>query len=302
MIKNIVKSLVENIEIKKKENIDLILSGGAFNVSYMLGVLFFLQELEEKQKIKINRISTCSASSILGLLYLINKLDLFNEKIYDKVLESYKKNKIVFFDDKTLKEIKEIIKINLPDNICEIVNNRLIISYFDVNKCKKIVKKKYKNKDDIIESVIRSCYIPTITMREMLLDNRYMDGIMPYIIKRERGINRLYVNMISKDKLEDMIVIKNNKTNMHRILEGLLDVHKFYLKRKETIMCKYIEKWSIMDKLVYKIMIIISYIICLKCFLIKLIGNCKIIKYFKNRLLNEIMIGIRRICIEHYCM
>ncbi len=108
MIKNIVKSLVENIEIKKKENIDLILSGGAFNVSYMLGVLFFLQELEEKQKIKINRISTCSASSILGLLYLINKLDLFNEKIYDKVLESYKKNKIVFFDDKTLKEIKEI--------------------------------------------------------------------------------------------------------------------------------------------------------------------------------------------------
>ena len=75
IIKELTSVLVKNIgenNIKEKE-IDLIISGGAFNVSYLVGCLYFICEMREKGLICINKISTCSASSIMGLLFMIDK-------------------------------------------------------------------------------------------------------------------------------------------------------------------------------------------------------------------------------------
>ena len=51
--------LVKNIDatVIKEKNIDLILSGGAFNVSYLAGCLYFLREMREKGIIKIKRLN-----------------------------------------------------------------------------------------------------------------------------------------------------------------------------------------------------------------------------------------------------
>ena len=85
MIKEIVNKLVNNIDPADDmgaRDINIVMSGGAFNASYMAGCLYFLKELRECGLIRINKISTCSASALLGLLFMIDKMDIFVDKLY----------------------------------------------------------------------------------------------------------------------------------------------------------------------------------------------------------------------------
>ena len=70
MIDEYVNKLIENLpeSSKKLQNIDLVLDGGLFNGSYLVGALYFLKEMERRQYIKIDRISGCSIGSIVGFL------------------------------------------------------------------------------------------------------------------------------------------------------------------------------------------------------------------------------------------
>ena len=90
MINEYVNKLIENLpeNIKNRvepEEIDLLLDGGVFNGSYHVGALYFLKEMEKRKYIKINRISGCSAGSIVAFLYFIDGLDLM-PKLYDIIL------------------------------------------------------------------------------------------------------------------------------------------------------------------------------------------------------------------------
>ena len=49
---------------------------------------------------------------------------------------------------------------------------------------KKIIKSKYKNIDDIIESILKSCFIPFFIDGKMTYKNKYVDGFTPYIFKK----------------------------------------------------------------------------------------------------------------------
>ena len=54
----------------------------------------------------------------------------------------------------------------------------------------------YKNRDHLIDCLMRSCHIPYITMPTMMYDENYIDGITPYIFRD--GLNDvLFVNMIT---------------------------------------------------------------------------------------------------------
>ena len=55
-LKVFINSLIENIPEKNlPEELDLVLDGGAFNGMYMLGGLFYIKELEQREKIKVKR-------------------------------------------------------------------------------------------------------------------------------------------------------------------------------------------------------------------------------------------------------
>ena len=56
MIDEYVNKLIENLpeSSKKLQNIDLVLDGGLFNGSYLVGALYFLKEMERRQYIKID--------------------------------------------------------------------------------------------------------------------------------------------------------------------------------------------------------------------------------------------------------
>jgi len=242
MYKKYIKKLIKNIPIDTCENyqcIDLILDGGSFNGSYLIGALYFLKEMERKSILKIDKISGVSIGSLSAFLYHIDALHIIDE-IYKKGVYKLKKhtnfNIFDIFDD-IFNKIKPLIK----DDICETMRNRIYITYYNANTCKKIVKSKFKNIDDIFETIKRSCFIPYVIDGNITWRDKYIDGINPYIFKQTVNKRILHINLIGYDKIFNTLSIKNEKSNTHRILHGLLDIHLFFIKKQNTIMCRYIE-------------------------------------------------------------
>ena len=308
IIKELTGVLIKNIDcsIIKEKDIDLIISGGAFNVSYLVGCLYFIREMSEKGLICINNISTCSASSIMGLLFLIDKVDIFVDKLYELLVSSFKRNRSVIFDEESLYSIIKVIEDELPEDVLSRINNRLYITYYDVMECKQVVKSSYDDVSDIINTIRRSCFIPYITMDKLLEDNKYIDGGTPYIFNKEYGKNRLYINLCSMDKVMDSIVIKRDKIVMHRILGGILDIHNFFFKCKETSMCSYVEDWGAIRMVEFKMLELRLYTICVCIYIIIKVKGSILDKYYKdnkviNLVYNKLRVSLSKV-VERYCV
>ena len=243
MINEYVIKLIENLpdeikNVKEPMVIDLVLDGGVFNGSYHVGALYFLKEMENRKYIKINRISGCSVGSIVGFLYFIDSLDLMS-KFYEVINTEFRQTYSLGF----IKNMKKYLGDRVPDDICEKVNGRLYITYNNIKKGTKPVKSVYKNIDDIINTIIKSSYIPYLIDGNVLYENKCIDGITPFIFKeRERKI--LYLDLFGSDKVGNLLNVKNEKTNYHRILSGLLDIHSFFIKQSNTPMCSYVNNWT----------------------------------------------------------
>jgi hypothetical protein len=293
IVKELTGVLIKNIDatIIKEKNIDLILSGGAFNASYLIGCLYFIREMCERGLICVNKVSTCSASSMIGLLFIVDKLDTFIEKMYELLVGSFKKNRNVIFDEESLSTIINIIEDVLPDDVISRINGRLYITYYDVTKCEQVVKSNYEDVSDIIRTVRRSCFIPYITMDKLMEENRYIDGGTPYIFNKEFGVNRIYINLLcGVDKIKDSMIIKRDKIVMHRILGGILDVHNFFFKCKETPMCCYVEDWGVVRMIEFKMLEWRLYTICVILYVIIKVRDDIVYKYYKdNKFINIVL-------------
>ena len=257
---------------------DLILSGGAFNGSYTLGSLFFLKEMEKQNYIKINKISTCSISALIGVLYLLDKLDVMydNYNIFYNVFKDTKKLT-------TLLQIDKYIQI-LPNELLNI-NHKLYISYYNIRKRKKIIKCYYKNANDVYSSIIKSCYLPFLIDSNILYKNKYIDGITPYIFKSGRGVKKLYIDIICCGKLFNIFNVKYEYCNIHRIMTGILDIHWFFIKDfNSTQMCSFLHNWTTLDVLRNYIIVFIEKIIVTILFIYILFDNILIYLRLKNKL------------------
>jgi hypothetical protein len=284
---NLIINMVNNIQTDSLY-IDLILSGGAFNAIYLVGCLYFFKEMERKKKLIIHRISTCSASSFVALFYLTNSLDLFETKVYTMIVDNFKKNKKYIFSEEDLNTIFDLIKIrlyeinNLSENdILKKINYRLYITYFDIKKCKRVVKKRYKSLNDIFDTIKKSAHIPFVTMNCMLYENRYMDGWQPFIFTNNKSIQstslqdipmkkkQLFVDLLGKDKVKDCIILKNNKKNKDKIMNGIFDAYYFFYQdgKCETSMCGYIGEYSFASFLKYYLIYAFSYMLCIFLYL-----------------------------------
>ena len=173
MIKKYIKTLIKNLpknKLDKPEKIDIILEGGAFNGSYILGALYFLKELERKNYIIIKKISTCSISSILALLYLTDNLDKANELYFDIIKDFKKKGNL----SKILK-IKDLFKQHICNEKLNFLNKKLYICYNNIDSFKKRVVCKYKDIDELFDVIIRSCFIPFLINFQPSYKDKYID-------------------------------------------------------------------------------------------------------------------------------
>lgn len=304
MISNYVNKLIENLpddikNVKEPVKLDIVLDGGMFNGSYHVGALYFLKEMENRKYIKIERISGCSIGSTVGFLYFIDSLNLM-PKLYDLIHKEFKQT----YSLNLLKELKTILQDHIPSDICERVNNKLFITYNNVKKGKKIVKSNYKDVDDIINAIIKSSYIPYLIDGNLLYENKFIDGLTPFIFK-ERTNKVLYLDLFGSDKLWNLLNVKNEKTNYHRILSGLLDIHSFFIKQSNTPMCSYVNDWTYSNIFLnyFKLVIerICIYLIYALLFIQKYISD-EFKQTILYKILSKISYDIFIIILENYCL
>lgn len=321
-IHDILSSLVDNVNnkiINENDNrildLDITMSGGAFNSNYLVGCLYFLREMQERRLIRIHRMSSCSASSLIAFLFLTNNLELFQDKLYEMAVTSFRSNKTFIFTELTFQNVTDIIKRSLPpddETTLKIVNKKLYITYFDIKHRRKIVKKKYKTVKEIFETIKKSCYIPHITMNELLYRNRYMDGCTPHILKNGKR-RQLFINMIGKDKIKESVILKNDKNGVHKIINGMLDAYYFFFRGcVGTPMCSYVDNWTYFKNVKYKLLNIISFIFCYLLYFYIFYIKAPFFLYVEHNS-NEIKVKIGmavfsmfktvlHMLIEHYCI
>jgi hypothetical protein len=249
MIKEYINKIIKNLPdkiIKRKtpEIIDVIFDGGLFNGSYLVGVAYFLKEMEKNSYIKVRKISCCSIGSFVALLYVTDCLDLF-ESSYEFLIQQLKTNHLLNETEKLFYKIKPL----LPENICEKMNNKVYINYYNVKKSKSIVKQNYKDLNDIFDTIMKSSFVPLLINGNLFYKKKYIDGLNPYIFPIEKEVKILYVDLHGGfDKILGTFNVKNEKTNFHRIITGVLDIHNFYIKECRTEFCSYVDEWSYMHK------------------------------------------------------
>jgi hypothetical protein len=300
-ITKLICNLPDNVtNVKEPKNIDLILDGGIFNGSYLVGALYFLKEMEKRNYIKIDRISGCSVGSIVGFLYYIDGLDLMS-KLYEVVHKDFKKT----YKLNLVKELKKHLCDHIPNDICEKINNKFFISYNNVKKGTKVVKSVYTDLDDIMNTIIKSCYIPYLVDDNLLYENKYVDGVNPFIFNKEPKKKILYLDLFGYDKIYNLLNVKNEKSNFHRILSGLLDIHSFFIKESNTQMCSYVNDWNFsniyFNYLKQTIERIFIYFIYVFIFI-----NNNISDEFKetviSKILSKISYDVFIILLENYCL
>jgi hypothetical protein len=278
--------------------LDVILDGGAFNGSYMLGALYFLKELEKRQHIKIDRISGCSIGSLVGFLYVIDSLDSMTD-LYTTVYKEIKRTR----NFTILKQIKTLLGNKIPEDVCDRLNNVLYITYNNIQKGTKPVKCVYKDADDIINTIVKSSFIPFVTDGSVTYKEKYVDGINPFIFKQEPGKKILYLNLSSFNKIGHIWNIKNEPTNYHRALSGLLDIHHFFIKQSNTEMCSYVEDWSTTHKAVQQLKRIIEFcivkLVCVIVYIKKFYTNDNYLMY---KIFTVISKDIFEIILDTYCL
>ena len=241
------------LNIKTPMKLDIVLEGGLFNGSFHAGALIFLKEMETRNIVKVERISGASIGSLMAFLYFSNNLSIVAE-LYHLIYTTFKKTRNL----KIIKRLKKILHGKLSENICEHVHKRLYISYYDVTTGKKIIKKTYKTVDVLINTIVKSCFVPYLIDGNMLYENKYVDGINPHIFKNEQDKQILYIDLFGCDKVFYFFNIKNEKSNEHRMLAGLLDIHNFFVKEQSTSMCSYVDSWNLTHHLYYYVKILIE--------------------------------------------
>ena len=193
---NFCNKLIDNLN--KNENkvivIDLILDGGAFKGTYLLGALYYLKVLQERKFIKINRVSGCSIGALLGCLFLLNKLELFEKNDFKKL------------------------------------NDRLFINYYNIEKKKEKLISNYKSNIELSNFLKYTSFIPYFINGKTHYHGN-IDGSKPYIFKNlnDSTITDIRKNskLIKYEVGQPLSKLKIIPNRIHIVLEGQIKV-SFY--------------------------------------------------------------------------
>ena len=247
-----VDNLIRTIPIPKNPHrIDLVLEGGLFNGSYLIGALYYLKGLERHNIIKIDRLSGCSIGSLVSLIYYTNTFKL-SDIIYKITYKHFKKTCNVNIFDK----IFDYLRPYITENILKKLNNNLYITYYNIKTNTQIVKNTYKNVEELFDTIKKSCFCPYVVDNSFVYKKKYVDGFYPYIFPPAPSNKKiLYLNIHNFDILINCISIKNEKTNYTRIYAGILDIHSFYQFGTHTSMCSYVNDWTCVEYLKHSIFV-----------------------------------------------
>lgn len=241
---NNIEELVNNLpEPRYTETINLVCDSGAFNGGYLLGVLFYLKELEKKKFIKVDKVSGASIGSILGSMYILEKMNTLSSLITG-IINSYRET----HNFKAFESLLETLINTFDENEYKKLNDRMFITYFDIDNMTEVVVSTYNNNNDFKEAILKSTFIPFF-MNGNPSYKGSIDGMNPYIFNRRTSDDNkiLFIRLTQYGMLKKMIHSRGEKNGAQRISEGILDAHVFYTTNKSTLLCSWINYWSYLD-------------------------------------------------------
>ena len=255
-----INNLIENLTItnNKAIELDLILDSGGFKGSFLCGSLLYIKELEKKNYVKIRRISGSSVGAILGVLYCLDKLELY-EELYGKIREDFKTN----MNLKSLHNYIDELEVKLDKKEYEKLNNKMFINYFDIKTKKEEIISKYSSNSQVSNCLKFTSYLPIITDGKLHYKNK-VDGSRPFIFQdRSKGDTKiLYIDLNFIGKATSFLNTQKDKNGSGRILKGIMETHDFFSYHKTNNMCSYVNDWNIKDFAFYRLKEFI-WIICI---------------------------------------
>jgi len=260
-IKTLVDRVNDNHNVNIPPTLDVVFDGGAFNGGMGLGIAMYLKQLEKLNRISIKRVSGCSIGSIIALYYLVNiKYDINN--MFLEIRECFQ-NKFNLTRYKDC--VRDFIFTNMTDDLSSI-NNVLHITYYDLDSARQIIQNQFKNREDLLECIVKSSHLPFISNREFKYQGRYIDGITPYVF-RDNKRPVLFVMIITKFNYWRVFNTVNEDSVNERLLLGINDVDAFF-NGNYSHMCSYYNNWSIFSTLSLRIreMIILSIILLIEIY------------------------------------
>jgi hypothetical protein len=248
LIKEYTKALIQNVDkTHLPKELNLIFDGGVFNCGFASGVGIYIKTLEEAKLIKINKISGCSAGSLIALWYVTGCKES-GIKYFENMMQSFKetlnfielKNSLSVFVDELFLDANANSNANNKNKNIDIstLDNKLFINYYDTSKNKKKVISKFTNKDHLVKCILRTCHIPYIIDGNSRCDEHYIDGIVPHIFNDGES---LFIKLLTFNKLSRSFILKSEANIHFRLLSGVSDANDFFTTGKSD-MCCYVSK------------------------------------------------------------
>ena len=256
---NLVDQLIPNLSNHEGPPIelDLILDNGAFNGIYLFGVLIYLKALEKIGRVHINRISGSSIGAAFGVLFLNDMLDK-TSPLFSKMRTCWKENCNLSDWKSIITETCDLVEF---DKCKHKINNKMYINYFDTSTSKEHIISEFNTKEELIETLFKSSYIPILVDGNVTYQN-CVDGFNPTLFNERTDEDRkgLFIHLLSYEKMFTAFNVKNDKNTTFRAIEGINEIHKFFLGQY-TPLCSYVNEWSYRQLLTYRIRQIIYYIV-----------------------------------------
>jgi hypothetical protein len=251
LMQEYIKALILNVDHSKlKKEINLIFDGGAFNGGFAAGVAMYIKCMEQHGLVKINKLSGCSIGSVIALWYACG--------CNASVVNLFEETTTSFQDTMDLRELQKNIKAFVhslfPSGDVSTLKDKLYINFYDTHKHKQKVVSTFKNVEHLIDCILQSCHIPYIIDGNARYNERYIDGILPYIFTGTAGAgtgtgtgtgtsDSLFIKLITLHKCTRAMVVKC-ETNIHyRLLSGVADANEFFTTGSSD-MCSYVSQWS----------------------------------------------------------
>tara|TARA_B100001057_G_scaffold500963_1_gene619274 strand:+ start:1225 stop:2157 length:933 start_codon:yes stop_codon:yes gene_type:complete len=234
-------ALTQNLNQKLiPENINVIVDGGAFNGAYAIGTLLYLKQLEKQKLTTINKVSGTSIGAILSFLFITDSL-FENINWFETILNDFRSTS-------NLKKTHEIIKNLVNENIddVKVLNDKLFITYYDTNQMQQIVTNKYNSKEELIDILTRSSFIPYLIDGNPFYKDIYSDGITPHIFNQDNTNTSIFINLMSFKIIKDSMCTKNEKNIWSRLMIGVVDANNFFTNKKSDLISS-INEWKSYD-------------------------------------------------------
>jgi hypothetical protein len=305
MLQRYIINQINQIPKKPPLQVDLVFEGGLFNGSYQLGFLAYIKQMEKLQLIQVKRVSGCSIGAFISLLYFIdNSLDDNIDFVSNVIYKHAKTHHNIDIFDKTYTFYSKW----LPNNFLDLINGKFFITYNDVSKNKQIVKSKYASIEELFDVIRRSCSMPYIIDKTLFYNNKYLDGLYPYIFKPKKDRKIINLNIINWQKL-DFFTIKNENNNIQRVINGIMDTHAFFSFSSYFFpvsnMCSYVDEWSIITRFKYMMLVkLLQLSICIFHYIYIFIKIFK--KYIQNddtgEFINTLFVVICKLAFKAFCI